>query len=471
MRVVGFAWVVLLAVGGLAQSVATADAPCPDGGVAVADTEPWQSWKTEQGYPTNRRLIQPVALSQAHIRIADLLAAAQQQTGVKLSAQESELQDQELTVFARDLPLNALMVQMAQLLGLYWYQRIVDRQIEYVVSYGSSPPGLTAEQEARYWRDVRAARIADYITASSMSDAQLRDLARADPMLGLALQDACGRQAARTLASLSAENRRTLVEAGKVALALSDLPAEYRQMLHEVYAAEARAWEKVGIASEDALADRFRLVYETRDETFTPSGQHSWYRVMYLIHGRMWPGIHVEGCVTPDLFPFQGDGLADPQKPELPLQFEQPFMAVLWGKVEDADQLESFFPSGPDTVNRLALPRLAEIQARRVDSPWKDDPNLSQPTEFDRNKVKRVTDFLAAVADKTGYSVIGTYFASEDREYVHQRDRTPLYELLNIAAWKPKCSWSLAGTVIRWRHDGWYLLEAHRAEKASSPPH
>jgi hypothetical protein len=435
------------------------------------DAEPWPFWKTDHGYPTDRRMMKPVTVWQAHIRIADLLAAARQQTDVKLSAYETELQNQELTIYARDLPLDALMVQMAELLGLHWYQQSADGEIRYVVSYGSSPPASTAEQGARYWRDIRAARVADYVKASSMSDAQISDLARDDPMLGLALRNAPGRQAARTLASLSADNIRALVDTGEVALGLGDLPPEYRQVLHDGYAADPHAWEKVGITSEDALANRFRLVYETRDEAFSLSGSNFWYRTQYLFHGRMWPGIHVGAGLAPDPFSWRGNGLQNPQSPHLPPDFDERFLAVLWGKVDDPGQVESFFPSSADTTDRStrARARLAELQAGRVDSPWKDDPKLSQPAEFDRDSVKRVTDFLAAVADKAGYSVIGTYFAAEGREYVHQRGNVPLYELLNIAAWKPKCSWALAGTVIRWRHDDWVVLEAQQAAKAAQP--
>jgi hypothetical protein len=253
----------------------------------ATNLQAWEHWKTEKGWPLDRRLIKRVSVWQAKITISDLLAEAQKQTKVKLSAKEPELQGHQLTVFAKHLPLNALMYQLSRLLGLFWYQRERQGQIEYIITYGSSPPKLQAEaaQEERssLEQSRRAMRIVDYIEALGKTEEQLRELAKTDPMLaGSMLRSSATRAGAEILANMPPELLRSYVEKGHVFLGVKDLPAWAEQALRANYRTQSNP--PFGL-SEDAFVERYRIGFSDR-------GQYTYKDSMiYDMMGGEWQGL------------------------------------------------------------------------------------------------------------------------------------------------------------------------------------
>jgi hypothetical protein len=434
----------------------------------MEDYQPWQYWKTQEGYPLDRRLGQTVRVWETDIGIADLLSAAAAQTGVRLSALEPELCNQEVTTFVSDLPLNALMVQLADLLGLYWYERQTEGGAEYVLTYGSSPPGQRAQEDLDkrqpYFSQVRASRIADYVRALSLSDDELRELGKNDPTLAdTMLRSKDARLVVDTLSELPRAILRRLIETGDALVEGNQLPGSYKDALHRAYAnpANAASFARIGITSEDALLQQYRLHLVAPAKVFEPSDQ-----MIYDLYGPMWPGIQA----LEKLALRTNSGAGDRNSGE-PISFilGQAGACVLPGKLDGKDRAKTLYPkltggdvaqSRTDALNKLIADTTRARQGSESSSPFKDDRRLSQPAQFAITANMRTSDLLRAIADQTKCSVFATYYEQHNHFVgAPTSEREPLYVLLNHVAQRQGCSWLLQGDVVRWQHNEWFLFE------------
>jgi len=437
-----------------------------------AQYQPWQPQLEPldgEGYPPDRRLLSPVSISRSSVTIAEALAEAVQQTKVDLSAVEVGLRNQRVTLYARALPLEAVMVQLAQLLGLYWYYRTDDGVRTYVVTYGSSPPSVAGQhvlaEQQTHWRDLRAARIADAMKAADLSDADLRKLGEDDPALaGIMLKYPATRYVVRALAALPPQQIRDLVNRGRITVGSADLPPWFEQGLRDDYQVED--WRHLGIETADSLVSRCQLVFESENCNFGP--EHGF---TYDIWGPMWAGMFCRPVVLP------ASGTGENQKPVvlafLPFTRERERLgpgAWLPGRLEDRKRAQTISPelfassdtrSPPERMAALVAAADEKRKAAVGSSPWKDEPKLSQKPSFRIAAGMTTTDLLAAVATQTGYAVLGTSYEEHVGTVPSEASRDePIYVLLNRTAMVTKCSWALAGRIIRWRHNDWFIYEA-----------
>jgi hypothetical protein len=470
---------VLLALSGTAHAAAPATALDP--GAPPVTLDPWEHWRVdEEGYPEDRRLLKTVGVQEAHIGIADLLAAAQQQTGVGLSAYEPQLQAQQVTVYTKALPLNALMVQLKELLGLFWYERPASGGPTYIVSYGSNPPAARAADrrsaEAAFQQRRRADRIADILRAGDMSEAHLRKLADADPLLAAALLSSDAfhqRLIIETLRKMRPPDLRALVETGTATVDGSVLPAWYAKKLRADYAESQEILASVGVSSADDLVARFRVRLFDSGDMLTDELER-----LRPVLGTLWSGINwVIGIEAPAGYQSPRTTATLPGSDGLiPLALQGD--GGMWG-------CHGSFPgkaSNPEAVRQLLLrgPELSESYERQVNallaqaraleeesvesSPWQERPLLAERPGFGLKPSMTVTQVLAAVSDQTGYAMLGTYFAGHDGALPREAAADePIFVLLNRLAKAAECSWTLAGNVITWHHDDWFLLEADAA--------
>jgi hypothetical protein len=445
--------------------------------------EPWQHWGLDsEGYPPDRRLLAKTDASSSHMSIAALLALAKRETGVDLSAWEPRLRAQQVTVFAPQLPLNALMVQLAELLGIYWYQTKGAEGPSYVVSYGSGPPSARVASERltqdAQLRSLRASRIAEYVNALALSDGQLRDLVKTDPMLaGSMLHWPATRYGARLLAGLRPYALRRFIDDGLVTVGAEELPAWVTDGLREDFRAED--WENLDITSADMLVSNFRVIFLSdglpEDEMQRELTGGAWSGMSYLVAVR--PGPKGTSQIM-KWGPSESPGLPkDVALPEfLPFVEHSTTGSTggggLPGKMGRCPVAELAFPDlfdigGKGSFSERAGPMWDRIQERAQDrlteSPWKEDVKLSQPLRAPLSVEATMAEVLSAVADQTGYSVVGTYFEQRDLPVgIEVSDQEPIYLLMNRMAKTARCSWELAGSVILWRHDDWYVLEANQ---------
>jgi hypothetical protein len=458
----------------------------------ATNLQAWEHWKTEKGWPLDRRLIKRVSVWQAKITISDLLAEAQKQTKVKLSAKEPKLQGQQLTVFAKKLPLNALMFQLSQLLGLFWYQRTVHGNLEYIVTYGSTPPELRSaivvEKREFEEQKQRAMRIADFIEALSLSEEELMRRAKDDPMLvGSMLRRRDTRVGAEILAYMPAESMRQLVTDGHVLLAIEDVPAWVEAGLRKFYVGHYATSKLLprGVP-EDDYVKQFRL-FITAEKRLTPADG-----IFYDMFGEDWQGFrygvgflgasaenHHERSARPDwwpanltaysFLPFLLDANGEPDlhlRAWLPGKGSEKMVQAQYPDLigETAKSRESFFYQNLEE-------RQKQREEKLKDCPWKDDAKLSLIPKFPLRGAdawKKATDLLQATAEQSGYSLLGTYFEDHDPCIPDANAKEPLYILLNRIAQTANCSWVMQGTVIRWRHNDWFVLEA-KSKKPSMP--
>jgi hypothetical protein len=440
--------------------------------------QPWEPEKEDAASPSDPRLATKLSVAQPKITIGELLADVHRQTKVKLTAFEPELQSQALSVYAADLRLDVLMVQMAHLLGLYWYQRTQEGEREYVVSYGSSPPSLTAKQEVAerdaYWRNMRASRIADYVHALTLSEEELRELAKSDPALAGSLLKWPGtRYGTEALTAFRPETLRKLIETGEVTVGSDELPSWFADGIRANY--KEGQWSHLGIESADVAVRQCRLRFAAPDWVLGPQDIG-----LYDLWGPMWHGISCGACVFP-----VATGKDSPDKPVglswmpfVPEEAQVRGTGWLLGKMEDMKRAEAQFPellgvdtdkSWEDRLQDLVTRGEQERRAQIGQCPWKDDPLLSETPSFALSPQVKTTDMLKAVAKQTRYAVIGTYFEAQDPLLpAGVSADEPLYVLLNRAAQSGKCSWSLQGNVIRWLHNDWFVFEAERASTGPS---
>jgi len=452
---------------------------------SVTDMQPWEHWKTEEGWPLDRRLLKRVSIWSVKITMADLLTAAQEQTKVQLSVHEPELQSQKLTIFAKRLGLNALMFQLSQLLGLFWYQREGEGQIEYMLTYGSSPPELRSapvvEHREFEEQEQRAQRIADFIEALSLSEEELMGRARDDPMLvGSMLRRRDTRAGAEILAYVRPESLRPLIRDGHVLLGIEDMPAWVEAGLRRFYVNHYAGGKRLprGL-SEEMFLKQFRLFIVSR-KPFTPADG-----VLYDMVGGDWQGFgygagflgeeenHVEDPGRPGWIPK--DFVAYSFLPFLLLEDGNPDFHLHVGWLPGKGSVKMVQRHFPDLIGESKSPdwffyknlqeRRKQREEKLKDSPWKDDAKLSQKPQFPVKEPaawKRATELLQATADQTGYCVLGTYFEEHDAFITNANPEEPLFMLLNRAAADAACTWALAGRVLRWRHNDWFVLEAKR---------
>jgi len=448
--------------------------------------EPWKYGKTDgQGYPLDRRfLTAAVSVSEANISVAAFLSALQEQTEVKLSAFEPELQKQKLTVFARCLPLNGAMLLMARLLDLCWYQRSVEGHVEYALSYGSSPPSVRVDEEAKAQqaelRPLLASRIDDYRRALSLSPEELRLLAQSDPMLaGAMLRYPGTRYGAEVLTTLRPETLRTLIDTGEALVGPDELPAWIQQGLRDHYDPEVA--RHLGITSPDMFVSRFRPYFYSRpplrpgynDVAYSFPGGDAWQGLRFVAGVLGAPAGGVRGTtdaqqrdhVPKDFVPFS----------YLPFVEKKRGTGNGWlpGRMEGSGLAEAYFADvlGMKTDKTVAErwaalygEKAAQRRAELAQSPWSEDKMLSQRPTFTVRRQISISKLLADVAGQTGYVVIATYFEERDAppvEGVSQEE--PLYVLLNRVSRAANCSWALEDSVIRWVHSNWCAFEAEQS--------
>jgi hypothetical protein len=466
----------------VAASTTSPAAPAPT--PPPAALAPWEHWRLDSsGYPEDRRLLQTVDVYRRRITVADLLAAAQQQTGVAVRAHEPQLQAQQVTVYAKALPLNALMVQLKELLGLFWYEQPASGGPTYVVTYGSNPPAARAADhrsaEAAFQQRRRADRIADILRAGDMSGADLRKLAETDPLLAEALLSSSAfhqHLIIETLKKMRPGDLRALIETGTTTVDGSVLPAWYESRLRAEYAESQEVLASIGVSSADDLVARFRVRLFDGGNMLTDELER-----LRPVLGTLWSGINwVVGIEAPAGYQSPSTTAVIPGSDGLiPLALQGD--SGMWRSHDS-------FPgraSNPEAVRQLLLqgPELGESYERQVDallaeahaleresvqsSPWQERPPLAERPRFGLKPSMTVTQVLAAVSDQTGYAMLGTYFAGHDGALPREASADePIFVLLNRLAKAAECSWTLAGNVIIWHHDDWFLLE----DDAASPP-
>ena len=235
-------------------------APAGPAAQLAVQAKPWESSRLdEKGYPLDRRLLNRASVSEASITVADLLKAAQEQTGVVLHTPDHELAGQKVTVFATRAALNALMAQSAKLLGFTWWES-ADSPPEYTASYETASASARAQAEARA---RRASRIADWIAASTMTDEQLRAMLDTDPLLAHELLSSWtgfpARMVAQSLKQMSPTSMQQLLETGTVTVGVDELPGWYGATLRASYSYLAEWMASLGIPSADECVAKFRV--------------------------------------------------------------------------------------------------------------------------------------------------------------------------------------------------------------------
>jgi hypothetical protein len=439
----------------------------------------WQHWRLDrEGYPEDRRLLQPVDLQQAHLTVAELLAAAQQQTGVSLEAHEPELRAQQVTAYVGALPLNALMVQLKELLGLFWYERAEGGARSYVVTYGGVPPSAQAadQAQAEYQRQRRADRIAGILRASEMSQPELRKLGETDPLLATEFIGSGATQSrlvAETLRGMAPGNLRALIDTGLATASGNELPTWFREKLHADYAESQETYARLGITSADDTVARWRVRFFDNGDMDLQTGE------MRELMGTVWGGINwAMGTQKSPNSPAPRRPSARPEAADITIiGFD---IGDAWcggvgsfpGKVEHPDVVarQCFGPWPEDDPAERAKAQLAEVRAREErslhTSQWSGKAALAAKPSFPLAPDRTVAQVLAAISEQTGYTVLGTYFDDHDAKLPRGASaEEPIYVLLNRMAKEAKCSWALAGTVLRWRHDDWFLLESSRKSR------
>jgi len=254
-------------------TTATTEPPAVDSG-----PRPWEHWKLDdEGYPRDRRLLKTVEVQQAKITIGDLLAEAQRQTGVSLRAREPELGSQLVTLYAKALPLNALMAQLKELLGLYWYDESQGEVPAYFITYGSVTPEARAaaqtQEEAAKARQRRADRIADILRASDLSEDELKKLAETDPLLAEQFRGRKRLQSlviVETLQKMDPGNLRMLVDSGLTTASGSELSPWFENKLRSNFPGSQEGLAKIGILSADDYVARWRVRFFDRGDWHNP---------------------------------------------------------------------------------------------------------------------------------------------------------------------------------------------------------
>jgi len=469
---------ILLAVCSCA-TLATAAAPAAPPALDSAP-RPWEHWKLdEQGYPPDRRLLKAVDVQQAKITIENLLADLQRQTGVNLRAGEPELGSQLVTLYAKALPLNALMVQLKELLGLYWYDESESEVPAYFLTYGSGPPEARAaaqtQEELAKERQRRADRIADILRASELSDDELKKLAETDPLLAEQLR---GRKRVQsqliveTLRGMEPANLRGLIDTGLATASGSELSPWFEKKLRPNYAESQETLAKIGIFSADDYVARWRVRLFDRGD---------WHNAVLdelrPVIGTVWGGINwVVGIETAPGYEAPKSSLTRPQTAGLtPVAVQVDVGRYMShgsfpGKVDNPEAFLRLYYSTPRldlSMEEKTAAAAAEAQAFEEQllhtNPCPGDSPLSRLPDFPLKQVQTVAQALGAISDQTGYKVLGTYFDGHDASLpTTVSGEEPLFLLMNRMAKQSKCSWKLVGTIILWRHKDWFLLETDR---------
>jgi hypothetical protein len=454
---------------------------------------PWELPQPgKESTSVDKRLSKKVSVWQAKISLAELLAVLQQQSGVELAAWEPQLQRQQVTVYVEKHTLSAMMVQLAKLFGLHWYVRPGPKQVEYVLSYGSQQPiqqATAIENETTLLaRQRRANRIADYMEALQMDEAQLRELAKTDPMLaGTLLCSSEARSGIEILATIPPESLRTYVEDGHVFLKASDLPDWAKQALRKTYRTSHP--NTFGVASEDAFVSQYRLWFTDLGQ-YTPADGG-----IYDLMGGEWQGLSFSGALTlgehyvaqhldmskqptwwpKDTLPIGRISIFTANDPNNPREYV-PSGVALPGQGDIASAQEKYPELTGVTENPSAAfyaayeKRRQQREAQLTSSPWKEDPQLACKRDFavkNSNGLLRISALLEAVARQTKYTVIASYYDEKDAAVGIKEPAEPLYLVLNRASGASDCTWGLAGSILYWRYNDWFALEIKHSKMIS----
>jgi hypothetical protein len=403
--------------------------------------------------------------------VGKLLEVASEQTGVRLSAQEPELQSRDLTVAVPVLPLNALMTQLARVLDACWYEWDTADGRNYTITRGSRAAvskqvGVGGAHEV-FERTRRRTRVEDYLATWQLSDSELEKRLPTDPTLVSSLagcSNAYNRRAVEIMAQARQSTLREFTQAGSVDLGIDELPPWYQDVLRREYSATREQLGPLGITSADQFIRQFRVRFYDAGEFPKTEAEAN---TALATTGRLWLGIGwVTGLAAPSDTAGQAMLASRPEwKGLLPMVIggaDNPRgYGELLGGSDDPQGLVDLYQKPGETIedyvrrlDTVVVDARAQRESRLQECYWKDDPQLSRVPLFDLAPSMTAAQVLGQVADQTNYSVLAAFDRGGDSVLPHEvSPHEPLYVLLNRVANAEGCNWLLAGQVIVWRCD------------------
>lgn len=205
---------------------------------SVAGRTQWQP--TLPNAPQDARLDKRLTLDIVGQTTISALVTLSKQTGVSLAIAPEDLKtvgERKLTVFARDLSLRGLMIQIpVALQECHWDIVVNDGKTSYLLHRNTGAEktiALLSERERRRReigdRASREARIADLRRALAMSPQQLAELQKTDSTLARSVQYPEARTYVQALLSLPGDKMEQFLDTGRVQVEYATLPAEVRE--------------------------------------------------------------------------------------------------------------------------------------------------------------------------------------------------------------------------------------------------
>ena len=427
--------------------------------------EQWQPQLAD----TDARLQQPVHIEIIGRAGVPALAMLSEQSGVSLAVAPEDLAtvgERKLTVIAQGCTLKALMVQIPKALQeCHWDIDPSGPQPVYLLHRNAGTDLTMAElvEEGRTRREdetrpAREARVESTRKALAMSEQELAELAKTDPLLAASVKDPERRKEMELFLSLPSEPMQEFLANGSITLSYTSAPERFQQGCRELLQGQLE-WARQhdgdkflidGFAYGLSNPDDVTFTYQSYDGPW--SGIGTWLGVnVYMRDGGYLRFISAKWPATPPRAPRNDEGDIKRYRDLL----------VKTGVADDntAETLVAELAKEQDQGAREARERKRALARREPRSPALHRTitlPFAAEERVDRTEVQRY------LAKETGLSIISDCFTTwGPREIPDEATTTmPVWRLLYVLGenWFWTYDWNEAGDCLVFHDRFWYRL-------------
>jgi hypothetical protein len=415
----------------------------------LAGREQWQPQNTTDGRDPDARLEKPVTIATAGHSAVTTLKALTKLTGVSLAVAPEDLAtlgERKLVIYAEDLKLKSLLVQVLQALQECHWDVVTDKKEPIYLLHRNANMNevinALLQQEAKRKELIacaaREAQLEEMRQALALGPEELSELEKINSRLAGDMRDIYHRALIEELLNLPVAQVDTFIETGKLELTYNNLSPR----LHELVAERQRKYteamkdrQEIWIAHELAPAS---VISNTFSEIFNS------------YHDPADPEMNLPSTPTVDYAFFckeTADSLAGGVSWKMPLSRSAIIKLYQWS---GRYQIPSPY--------KLAIPMALDPNLSMLSEP-SHDPELLQATKLEATKPLGLEQLQQLISERTGLTVVGDYFIELSRPPYQEINKVlPLWQVLDLVALQWNCYWQKNGRCIVFYHCDWFDL-------------